>query len=354
MRPAKWLFALLVTVVALAPALMLGGGDAEGVTTAKGDICPAFSGHAAGVIPTTLTIVENTRLTCDVQCLQLDNGPCINFGRPNIKFDLNRFTMTGPANSPPRANCVTATEFPTFEADGIQSKFDEVVIEGPGLVQGMRRHGIGLLGGPADAVEKVVVKKLVSHQNCFSGVFMGFVNNTHVEEVVSARNSANSEARPCGGICITNSNSNRIRRSEFSGTGSIAPGLGAPPPAPNDFGIGLVGSSSGNVIEENGSGGNINGLALFPLGALTPTENLIRKNVIVGNPPIEVSADNPALDPVGADIRDFSAPGSNKFEDNLCITYTGGQNPPPCTGAEHDPNRKFEQKLPQYSGHQNN
>jgi hypothetical protein len=236
---------------------------------------------------------------------------------------------------------VTASNFAAQEADGIQSKFDDVVIGGPGLVQRMRRHGIALLGTSADPVENSVVKKLVSHQNCFSGIFMGFVNNTLVEGVVSARNSANSEARPCGGVCVTNSNNNRVRRSEFAGNGSIAPGTTIPGPIPNDFGVGLVGSSSGNIIEENGIGGNIIGLALFPISAtLTPTGNLIRKNVIVGNPPIEVSAGNPAINPVGADIRDFSAPGSNTFEDNLCITYTGAS-PSPCL------------TLPKFAGHKN-
>ena len=88
-------------------------------------------------------------------------------------------------------------------------------------------------------------------------------------------------------------------------------------------------------------GGNINGLALFPLGLLTPTGNLIQKNVIVGNPPIEVSAANPTIDPVGADIRDFSAAGSNTFKENLCMTYTGAS-PNPCL------------QLPQFVGHQNN
>jgi hypothetical protein len=205
----------------------------------------------------------------------------------------------------------------------------------------MKRHGIALIGTAADPVDRSVVKRLVSHQNCFSGIFMGFVNDSLVEKVVSARNSANSEARPCGGVCVTNSNNNRVRRSEFVGNGTIAPG---PPPAaiPNDFGVGLVGSSSGNLIEENGMGGNINGLALFPLGEATPTGNLIRKNVIVGNPPIEVSADNPGINPVGADIRDFSGAGSNTFANNLCITYTGATNPPPC------PN------VPRFSGHKNN
>jgi hypothetical protein len=312
------------------------------VTAQATDIC--------GVIPTTLTIFDNSKLTCDVECLQTDNQACIRFGAPGIKLELNGFKMTGTANEPPRSNCITAGNFGAQQADGILSNFDEVVIEGPGVVQRMRRHGIALIGILANPfVEKATVKKLVSNQNCFSGIFMGGVNNSLVEEVVSARNSANSEFRPCGGVCVTNSNNNHVRRSEFFGNGTIA--LSGPPaqipsapapPIPNDFGVGLVGSSSGNIIEENGIGGNINGVALFPTSATaTPTGNVIRKNVILGNPPIEISAANPAIDPVGADIRDFSAAGSNRFEDNLCMTYTG-LSPNPCL------------KLPQFSGHQNN
>jgi hypothetical protein len=325
MRHSKW---VAMTLVALGIAFLFGS-------------VPALGGHEKpteihGVIPLTLTIMEDSRLTGDVTCEQPD-GPCIRFGRANIKLSLNGFTMTGTAHDPtPLEKC--ATDF--APRDGIQSTFDEVQIEGPGLVQRMRRHGIALVGTSADPVEKAQVKKLVSHQNCFSGIFMGSVNNTLVEEVVSARNSAASAFRPCGGVCVTNSNNNRVRRSEFSGNGSIA--LGAEPfdAIPNDFGVGLVGSSSGNIVEENGMGGNINGLALFRFGAATPAGNLIRKNVIVGNPPMEVSAANPAI--VGADIRDFSVPGSNTFEENLCITYTGGHTPPPCPS------------IPQYAGHQNN
>ncbi len=332
MRYSKWfVLALLVFVSAFL----------FGTVTTRGD---AAKSGISGDINVTLTINENSKLTGDVTCSQV-TGPCISFGESGIKLDLNGFTMTGSANVPPRANCVTASGFGAEggDADGIQSKWDDVVIEGPGLVQGMRRHGIALLGTSTDPVDKSVVKNLVSHQNCFSGVFMGFVNNTLVEGIVSARNSANSEGRPCGGVCVTNSNNNRVRRSEFAGNGTKASGVGPTPPAPNDFGVGLVGSSTGNMIEENGIGGNINGLALFPLSpTATPTGNLIRRNTIVGNPPMEVSAANyPAINPVGADIRDFSAAGSNTFEDNLCITYTG-LSPSPCTN------------LPRFAGHRNN
>jgi len=320
-----------LALLALVSVFLFGTFTSGGVAAKNG---------ISGVIPTTLTISENSELTGDVQCLQTDKQPCIKFGRSGIKLELNGYTITGTANEPPRSNCVTDSEFPTNQADGIHSTFDEVKIEGPGMVQRMKRHGIALFGKATDPVEDARVREVISNQNCFSGVWLTFVNDSLVDKVVSVRNSAASNFRPCGGVCVTNSNDNRVRRSEFAGNGTIA--LGPPPgPIPNDFGVGLVGFSSGNVIEENGIGGNINGLALFPLGAATPTGNLIRKNVIAGNPPIEVSADNPGINPVGADIRDFSVAGSNTFEENLCVTYTGGASPPPC------PN------IPKFSGHKN-
>jgi Right handed beta helix region len=242
------------------------------------------------------------------------------------------------------------------------------VIEGPGLVQRFRRHGIALFGPPG-FVDKAVVKKLVSHQNCYSGVWLNGVRESLVEEVVAVKNSAASRQLPCGGVCITNSHNNRIRRSEFAGNGSTFPGAvaGFPSAVPNDFGAGLVGNSSGNIIEENGIGGNINGIMVHPTGAGTPTANLIRKNVVAGNPPIQISANpgvSPSPDPVGSDIRDFGAascsldttsecpPAANRFHENLCLTYTG-PNPLVClrpgVGVAG-----MVPRLPQFAGHQNN
>jgi hypothetical protein len=245
--------------------------------TAQGQDAP---GEICGVIAEPgLTITDNSRLTCDVECATVNN-PCIRFGRSGIKLSLNTFTMTGRANPPVLQDCVTTGNF--IFADGIHATgVSDIVIEGPGVVQRFRRHGIGLPN-----VTRGVVKKLVSHQNCFSGVWLtAGTTETLVEEVVSVRNSAASSFFTCGGVCITNSHNNRIRRSEFAGNGSAALGTDtfAPCPVavPNDFGVGLVGNSSGNIIEENGIGGNINGVFVCP----GSTGNLIRENVIAGNPP---------------------------------------------------------------------
>ena len=70
----------------------------------------AFSAEVCGVIPATLVITENTRLTCDVVCTN-ESGPCIQFGRDNITLFLDGYTMTGPASPPlacaPSPHCIT-------------------------------------------------------------------------------------------------------------------------------------------------------------------------------------------------------------------------------------------------------
>jgi parallel beta-helix repeat protein len=272
--------------------------------------CPA--GPAGpGVIAATVTITENTKLTCNVVCTNT-TGPCIQFGAPRITLWLNGHTMTGPATPP--VNCATVG----VPVDGISTNgHDHVRIRGSGMVQQFRRHGIFVVQSERSAVEHVT-----SHWNCFSGILMALSHRNDITDNVSVRNAVASGGSPCGGNCIVNSNHNRIRRNNYHGNGSIAPG--DPTATPNDFGVGLVGSSSNNVIEDNNIGGNINGILLFPATA----GNLIRRNIIAGNPPVQVSAT--AGSPIGVDIRDASAAGANTFRDNHCITYEGAKDPPPC------------------------
>lgn len=281
----------------------------------------AFTAEVCGVIPATLVITENTRLICDVQCVNA-TGPCIQFGRDNITLFLNGFTMSGAASPPTVCAPSPATgTFPNpgpFPYDGISTAgFDHVRIRGPGMVQTFRRHGIFMFQTDDGIVEGVTV-----HFNCYSGIFLGLSNDNSISENVAVRNGSASAAAPCGGNCITNSNANRVRRNHFYGNGSVF--AGPPLATPNDFGVGLVGTSRDNIIEENSIGGNINGILLYPLTA----GNLIRRNLIAGNPPVQVSVT--AGSPVGADIRDASAPGANSFDENHCIRYEGSTTPPPC------------------------
>lgn len=81
----------------------------------------------------------------------------------------------------------------------------------------------------------------------------------------------------------------------------------------SNFGIGIVGTDANdNVILDNTIVGNANGIVL-----LGGEGNFIRGNIIVGNPPVQVSVNNPTTS--GVDIRN-SAPGANTFEDNFCLT----------------------------------
>ncbi len=70
----------------------------------------------------------------------------------------------------------------------------------------------------------------------------------------------------------------------YSGNGSALSTL--PTGASNNFGVGLVGTSKDNLIEKNKIGGNLNGVLI---AAPTQGGNVIRRNIIVGNPPVQVS-----------------------------------------------------------------
>jgi hypothetical protein len=98
------------------------------------------------------------------------------------------------------------------------------------------------------------------------------------------------------------------------GNGSVSNGN-------NDFGVGLIMSSSGNVIEENSIGGNTNGVLIQALAV----NNLIRRNVIAGNPPSQVSRTFGSA--IGFDVKDESvvlgSGARNTFQGNVCLTYFG-------------------------------
>lgn len=133
---------------------------------------------------------------------------------------------------------------------------------------------------------------------------------------------------------MSSSNHNRVRLNTFYGNGSVPR---TKPPGPgfvsNNFGLGLIGTSSDNLVEENKFGGNFNGIYL---GAAIQGGNIFRRNVIVGNPPVQISSEFGAS--VGFDVRDLSNPAVAKiFEDNRCLTYSGaGPSPCPNVGKPQD------------------
>ena len=279
----------------------------------------AHAEDISGVIVTTMTIFEDSQLVGDVTCAPTAT-PCIAFGASHITLRLNGFNITGPAEPDNPASPNSCPTGQPANADGIQiSNQSHVRILGPGMIGKFRRHGI-LIIGSADVSTNATVRHVTSHQNCFSGLLINGVTDSVIEDMVSVRNASNSAASPCGGNCIVNSHNNRIRRNLFSGNGSVGP-------PSNDFGVGLVGNSSGNVIEDNSIGGNISGVLIQANAA----GNLFRRNVIAGNPPSQISRTAGPL--IGADIKDESAvagSGSrNTFEHNWCLTYLG-PGPAPC------------------------
>lgn len=273
----------------------------------------------SGTIAVTKTIFEDSQLVGDVTCTMIDS-PCIDFGASHINLRLNGFTMTGPANpdNPSPGFCNPTSGAPG--ADGIRI-FNQIhgQILGPGMVQKFRRHGI-FIAGTIGISTSATVRHVTSHHNCFSGILANGMSDSVIEENVSVRNSVNSGSAPCGGNCLINSHNNRIRRNQFSGNGSVGP-------PSNDFGVGLVFGSSGNVVEDNSIGGNINGILIHA----NAVDNVIRRNVIAGNPPSQVSRTFGSA--VGFDVNDESAvagSGSrNTFRSNWCVTYSG-PGPAPC------------------------
>jgi parallel beta-helix repeat protein len=98
----------------------------------------------------------------------------------------------------------------------------------------------------------------------------------------------------------------RVRLNTAYGNGYADP--------PDDFGIGLVGAASGNVIEANLAGGNTNGIYF----AATVGRNTVRDNVAVGNPAIQVGATRPEVRAL--DIVNLAPAERTTFERNKCIT----------------------------------
>jgi hypothetical protein len=91
-------------------------------------------------------------------------------------------------------------------------------------------------------------------------------------------------------------------------------------------------------VEKNKIGGNLNGVLIMHS---TQGGNVIRRNTIAGNPPVQVSAEFGVA--IGADIQDLSTPGTNSFEDNRCLTYAGSVQPAPCPNLSKPDNDEDQQ-----------
>jgi parallel beta-helix repeat protein len=98
----------------------------------------------------------------------------------------------------------------------------------------------------------------------------------------------------------------------------------------NNFGIGLtLPGTNDNIIVDNVVVGNANGIILLAGNS----GNFFRHNIIVGNPPVQVSVNSPTTS--GVDIRNDATAGANTFEDNVCLTAVNAA----CPGVDDTPRR---------------
>lgn len=261
--------------------------------------------HAAeisGTITSTMVLTDDSWLVGDVTC-RVVGGPCIRVGASNITLWLNGFNLTGQADPP--LGCAVSNE------TGIDITGQRrIEIFGPGSVQRHRGHGIFL--GPGTT--RARLKDITLSTNCFTGLQFGGAHDNDIQDIVSVRNG--NRGANCGGICITNSNNNRIRGTVTAGNGYAVTNV-------TNFGIALLGTSRGNTIEKNTAVGNVHGI-LLQSGAV---ENIVFNNIVIGNPPIQVVLSVEGFP--GFDIRNFSPEGANTFVGNLCATYSGA-GPAPC------------------------
>ncbi len=110
-------------------------------------------------------------------------------------------------------------------------------------------------------------------------------------------------------------------RNQLSGNGYVLP-------ANPNFGLGLLGGVTDNVIEENVVTGNVTGVRIVA----TAARNVFRGNVIAGNPPVLVANNAPDNTASGFDILNLAPAGANTFENNTCITAMNA----PCVNLKSE------------------
>lgn len=143
----------------------------------------------SGLITTTRTIRESSRLVGDVTCT-VTGAPCILFGSSHIDLRLNGFTMTGQADPTTACNGLSTAGEMGISTNG-QS---DVEVRGPGIVQRFRSDGILFVGTLLGKVEGVTTTT-----NCMSGIRVNPTSSKiTLGSNVSVRNG--NAAAACGGI----------------------------------------------------------------------------------------------------------------------------------------------------------
>jgi parallel beta-helix repeat protein len=282
-------------------ALLLARGMAQGA-------------NLSGLISSTKTIHNNSKLTGDVTCGAI--APCIMFGAPNLQLNLNGHTITG--NNGALDHCTGTTGGPAISTGGM----DGATIQGPGIITQFQGFtGIGVTGNNS------IVNQVVVTGTCGNGISVRGSNNVISSNSISRFSLSGAQAigaanngiavlvTPGGGA----TGGNDIHGNEITGASSLV--LVTPGPNPvysTGFGIGILVAqgSNGNTIYGNNTSGNANGIFVWGTG------NTISGNQALGNT-------------VLGDIYDPNSPGTNVYLNNLCLqVLTDGSSPgaPACPG----------------------
>jgi hypothetical protein len=166
---------MLVAIVFVATVLLVTG------TGSAADI--------RGTISTTLTITEDSQLVGNVNCTVV-GAPCIAFGASGISLKLNGFSVTGNADAV--TGCAGGGAGITEIGIDVNNQRG-VIIQGPGIVQYFRGHGIRLLEST-----RVLVRLVTLSTNCFAGIIVTRGSDNDLEGNIAVRNG--NVAAPCGGI----------------------------------------------------------------------------------------------------------------------------------------------------------
>jgi parallel beta-helix repeat protein len=94
----------------------------------------------------------------------------------------------------------------------------------------------------------------------------------------------------------------------------------------------VAAANTENIIEDNEIIGNANGVFLVA----GVQGNTIRRNTIVGNPPVQIAVDHTANP--GFDIKNLASAGANTFLGNICVTSMNAPCPSVGPSLTADPN----------------
>jgi len=149
----------------------------------------AAAADIRGTISSTLTITDDSQLVGDVTCT-VTGASCITFGGSGLTLKLNGFSLTGQADATTGCNGGSTAGESGILISGRRGN----IVQGPGIVQRFRGHGIQIAAGST----RVLVSLVSISTNCLSGIFVAASFDNELEGNIAVRNG--NAGAPCGGI----------------------------------------------------------------------------------------------------------------------------------------------------------